>query len=89
MARPKNEYEIVQVDAWGGNKIWYYNETFTLCTFESSAMNEKRLFLRKLKELGITFRKGTIRVEGWDEIEIQERKTGRPLFLMRMTELPF
>ena len=89
MARPKNEYEIVQVDAWGEDNIWTYNETFTLCTFKSSAMDEKRLFLRKLKKLGITFRKGTIRVDDCDEIEVQERKTGRPLFMMRMTELPF
>ena len=77
-------YEIRQVDAWGnGADGWEYNETWKVDAFRSCAGNEKRLFLRKLRKNGITFKRGAVRVYYDGSIwEIVNRKTLEPLFCM-------
>lgn len=84
----KQWYILRQIDAWFDGESWVYNQSFDLIEFYSSAQNEKALLLRKLKKLGITFKRGTVRVEDDLFPVVVERKTGRPLFEL-VGELPF
>lgn len=76
------EFEIRQIDAWenedGG---WYWNNSFNIGQFKTRWKDEKRAFLYNLHKLGIMFKRGktTVVCDG-DIYEVQERKTGRPLF---------
>ena len=80
----KYGFEIRQVDAWGnGSDGWEYNESWHLCNVKSAAKDEKRLFLRKLRKQGISFKRGAVRVDYDGSIwEIVNRKTAEPLFCM-------
>lgn len=76
-------FEIRQIDAWHDDEGWTYNESWHIDSFRSCAANEKRLFLRKLRKHGITFKRGAVRVEYSGDIwEIVNRKTLEPLFCM-------
>ena len=70
-------FDIRQIDAWGNQEAGYiWNDSIKIGQFSTSAKDEKRPFLRTLKNLGITFKRGTIKVV----YEVQDRKTGKPLF---------
>ena len=67
----KTKWEIRQIDSIAYDDSWTYNESYHL-----GVMN----WLRNTR--GIRFGKGTIRIEDQgDLLEIQERKSGRPLFV--------
>ena len=81
-------YKIKQVDAIMYDGQWIYNNTFDLSEFPSKTKDEKRLFLKRLHKLGISFKRGTIKVVfDYDVWEIRERKTEKPLFCMVCTDL--
>ena len=76
-------FEIRQIDAWYDGEEWTYNESWHIDSFRSCAANEKRLFFRKLRKHGITFKRGAVRVDYDGSIyEIVNRKTLEPLFCM-------
>lgn len=81
-------YLIKQVDAIVYDDGWIYNETFDLIGFRSEAKDEKRLFLKALHGLGITFKRGTVKVVFDNDMwEVRERKTEKPLFCMVCPDL--
>lgn len=81
-------YLIRQVDAIAYDDSWIYNDSFDLIEFHSEAKDEKRLFLKMLHSLGITFRRGTVRVVFDNDMwEVRERKTEKPLFCMVCPDL--
>ena len=75
-------FEIRQIDAWGCKEDgWYYNNTYHVGEFTTRWKDEKRAFLYHLHKLGIMFQRGkTTVVDCGDLYEVQERKTGRPLY---------
>ena len=79
----KKSYEIRMVDAWREEDCWTWNESFHICDFDSAAENLNRAFLRKLKDHGYSFRRGTIRINfDCDILEVVTRKDSEPLFAM-------
>lgn len=73
-------FEVLQVDAWADGDGWVTNDVNVLGYFSTKG-NPKRALMQFLKQQGITFQKGTIRVEDdGDYITVLERKTQRPLF---------
>ena len=78
----KTKYEIRQIDAWGNRKEGYWwNDSFHIAEYETSANDHKRAFLYKLHTLGIVCNQGECRIDYDGSIyELQQRKTGKPLF---------
>ena len=78
----KSKWEIRQIDAIAYDDGWTYNESYHLGEMKTSNKNLHKAFTNWLRNTkGIQFRKGTIRIEDQsDMLEIQERKSGRPLF---------
>ena len=76
------KYEIRQIDAWFDGEMWTYNESFRIGEFSTKAENVKRAFCRALHSLGVVFYRGHVAVvdEG-DLLEVQNRKSGEPLFV--------
>lgn len=79
------KFLVRQVDAWadpdGG---WTYNDVWnigTLSTKASVGKGEKHALTAFLRKRGYIFKRGCIRIcfDG-DNYEIQNRKTGEPLF---------
>ena len=79
----KSKWEIRQVDAIAYDDGWTYNESYHLGVMKTSSKHLHRAFTHWLRNTrGIQFGKGTIRIEDQgDLLEIQERKSGRPLFI--------
>ena len=76
------KFEIRQIDAWFYDDCWNYNETFRIGEFTTNAENVKRAFCRALHGLGVVFRRGcVVVVDEGDLLEIQDRKSGEPLFV--------
>ena len=83
---------LKEVDAWaepeGG---WTWNDSFVLKRFRSDADDLKGLFLRVLADVrGRPLPKGVFRVDDsdWNILEIQQRKTGMPVYAMvRLTPI--
>ena len=83
-------WELREIDAWtepDGN--WTWNDSFVLKRFRSDADDLKRLFLRVLADVrGRPLPRGVFRVDDidWNILEIQQRKTGMPVWaMMRLT----
>ena len=76
-----NHFEVIQIDAWQDtDETFYYNNTFSLGTYRTRGTNYYG-FHKFLKSKGIEFKKGTVLfIDDIDRIEIQDRKTGKPLF---------
>lgn len=75
-------FEIRKIDAWGNEEDgWNWNDSINIGQFNTRWKDEKRAFLYHLHKLGIMFQRGkTTVVDCGDLFEVQERKTGRPLF---------
>ena len=82
MNKFKYEYDIRQVDAWKDEEeCWYWNNSIHLYHFYTASKDHKKAFLDFLRKVGITFKKGSIRVEDDGSVyEIVDKKTGEPLF---------
>ena len=75
------KFEIRQIDAWYDGEAWTYNESFRIGEFSTRAENVKRAFCRALHGLGVAFRRGcVVVVDDGELLEIQDRKSGEPLF---------
>ena len=75
------KFEIRQIDAWHDGEAWTYNESFRIGEFSTRAENVKRAFCRALHGLGVVFRRGrVVVVDDGDCLEIQDRKSEKPLF---------
>ena len=71
------KYEIRQIDAWFDGESW----SFRIGEFSTKAENVKRAFCRALHGLGVVFYRGrVVVVDEGDWLEIQNRKSGEPLF---------
>ena len=76
------KFEIRQIDAWCDGEAWTYNESFRIGEFSTRAENVKRAFYRALHGLGVVFyRVRVIVVDDGELLEIQDRKSGEPLFV--------
>ena len=76
------KFEIRQIDAWPDGEGWTYNDSFHIGEFSTKAKNVKRAFCRALHGLGVVFYRGrVVVVDEGDLIEIQNRKSGEPLFV--------
>ena len=76
------KFEIRQIDAWPDGEAWTYNESFRIGEFSTKAKNVKRAFCRALHGLGVVFYRGcVVVVDEGDLLEIQNRKSGEPLFV--------
>ena len=88
---PVVHIDIREVDAWyyGVDEGWTYNQTFHICSIKTKANNIGQAILRTLKKRNIRFKKGTIRVDEstWNIVEIQNRKTGEPLYCGIISEV--
>lgn len=77
----KYRYEIRQIEAWNTPEGWTWNTSFYLGTMETAARDEARALRSFLRRAGIVFLRGRTRTEYDGSIyEIQDRKTGEPLF---------
>ena len=75
-------FEIRQIDAWNDGEAWTYNESFRIGEFSTNAKNLKKAFCNALHSLGVIFRRGcVVVVDDGDSLEIQDRKSGEPLFV--------
>ena len=75
------KFEIRQINAWFDGEAWTYNESFRIGEFSTKAENVKRAFCRALHGLGVVFRRGcVVVVDDGELLEIQDRKSGEPLF---------
>lgn len=77
----KVNYEIRQIEAWNGPEGWTWNQSWKIGTMTTGAKNVRRAFTAWLRRKGITFKVNKTRIEyDGDVYEIQDRKTGEPLF---------
>ena len=83
-------WELREADAWAegaGGRTW--NDSCVLKRFRSDADDVKGLFLRVLADVrGRPLPRGVFRVDDsdWNILEIQQRKTGMPVWaMMRLT----
>lgn len=75
------KYEIRQIDAWSSGEGWTWNESYKIGEFKTSAEDHKRAFLNALRKIGIVCKRGKCKVEfDGDIYEVQERKSGLPMF---------
>ena len=76
------KFEIRQIDAWFDGDGWTYNESFRIGEFSTRVENVKRAFCRALHGLGVVFYRGrVVVVNDGDLLEVQNRKSGEPLFV--------
>ena len=77
------KFEIRQIDALFDGEAWTYNESFRIGEFFTKAENVKRAFCRALHGLGVVFYRGrvVVVVDEGDLLEVQNRKSGEPLFV--------
>ena len=76
------KFEIRQIDALFDGEAWTYSESFRIGEFCTKAENIKRAFCRALHGLGIVFYRGhVVVVDDGDLLEVQDRKSGEPLFV--------
>lgn len=77
-----DRYEVHQISAMmQEDESWYYNETWKMFEYTTTAADRARAFRRALARFGISFIKGRTRTESdGDVLEIVDRKTGEPLF---------
>lgn len=79
----KYTYEIRQIDAWSdGEGGWTWNDSSHLGEFTvtEGCGNDKRAFLRALKNF-VTLPRGKFKVDYDGSIyEVVKRKTGEPIF---------
>lgn len=76
------KYEIRRINAIYAGDCWYWNSSYFYSFLVTRANNVKRAFTDHLRrEHGIVFLPGRTRIEfDGDMYEIQDRKTGEPLF---------
>ena len=76
----KQKYEIRQIDALNDG-FWYWNESWHIGEFKTASQNVNQPFMKALKNLGITFKKGTVYVAyDGDICEVRNRKSDEPYF---------
>ena len=81
------KFEIRQIDACFDGEAWTYNESFRIGEFFTKAKNVKRAFCRALHGLGVVFYRGrVVVVDEGDLLEVQNRKSGEPLFVAILME---
>ena len=78
----KEKYEIRQIDALPeGENGWIWNTSYKLSTMVTSGDPRKALPRHLARNHGVKFMRGRTRiVYDGDVYEIQDRKTGEPLF---------
>ena len=76
----KYEFEIREIDAIMDGDFWIWNTSYFLFNFCTAAKDEKRAFLRALKNQGIMFSVPVYVDYDGDIYEIRERETDCPLF---------
>lgn len=77
----KYSYDVREIDAWtdpaGG---WTWNSSYNIGTMETTG-DPRRALAAYLKKRGIVFKRNRTRIEyDGDIYEIQDRKTGEPLY---------
>ena len=78
----KEKYEIRQIDALpDGESGWVWNNSYNISTLTTSG-DPRRAFTRHLaRKHNVKYHRGAVRIEyDGDIYEIQNRKTGEPLF---------
>lgn len=76
----KQKYEIRQIDAWNDGS-WFWNTSWHIGDFKTVSQNVNQPFMKALKKLGITFKKGTVYVAyDGDIFEVRNRITDEPYF---------
>ena len=78
--KTKYEFEVREIDAIMDGDFWSWNTSYFLFDFSTAAKDEKRAFLRALKNRGIVFSVPVYVDFDGDIYEIRERKTDCPLF---------
>ena len=75
-------FEIRQIDALHlENEGWFWNASYKMGEFKTSATDEKRAFLYALHKMGIVCKRGKMKViYDSDIFEVQDRRTGEPLY---------
>lgn len=77
----KTRFEVREIDGWFDGDGWYWNTSFSMGNFETSAKNEKRAFMDYLKKRGISFKLNRTLIEfDGDIYSVIDRKTKEPLF---------
>ena len=80
----KCKFEVREVDALcEPDGSWNWNNSIHIGDFETCAEDKYicRAFMRYLKKIGITFKRGAVKVvDDIDILEVQSRKTGEPLY---------
>ena len=83
----KYKFEIREIDAlvedyFENMPIWYWNSSYHIGEFETSAKNEKKAFTAALKRIaGITFKRNRTIIDYDGSVyEILDRKTKMPLY---------
>lgn len=81
METKKTKFEVREIEAWMDLDGWTYNDSRKIAVFNTAAAGEKRAFLNTLHKLGIVCKRGMCVVinDGYC-YELQNRKTGEPLF---------
>ena len=76
------KFEIRQIDALHiEDEGWYWNTSYKMGEFKTSATDEKRAFLYALHKMGIVCKRGRMAVvSDGNMYELQDRRTGEPLF---------
>ena len=75
------KFLVRQVEAWASPEGWDYNNVWPIGEMKTRAKNERRAITAFLRKNGITFKRGRTRI--WfdgDNYEIDDRKTGEPMF---------
>lgn len=76
----KTKYEIRQIDAWNDGS-WFWNESWHIGEFKTASQNVNQPFMKTLKKLGISFKKGAVYIAyDGDILEVRNRKTDEPYF---------
>lgn len=75
------KFLVRQVEALASPDGWDYNNVWNIGEMKTGAKDEKRAITHFLRKNGIIFKKNRTRI--WfdgDNYEIDDRKTGEPLF---------
>lgn len=75
-------FEIRQIDALNfEGEGWYWNTSYKMGEFQTTAADCKRAFLYALHKMGIVCKRGRMTVVyNGDIYELQDRRTKEPLF---------
>lgn len=76
----KTKYEIRQIVARNDGS-WFWNTSWHIGEFKTASQNVNQPFMKALKKLGITFKKGSVYIAYCEEVlELRNRKTDEPYF---------